>query len=369
MTIRFTPNPKRTVFVSLSLATVCTVVAATPRPARAWGSKGHRVVALVATEGLSERARQEVRALLDGQSMANVALWADDLRGWHKNWVNDRKEQPGSELIAAELPEGFQGLSNMAERDLAERYILAVSGNNPERGLDVTSNHHFVNLPLLASGIAPRYTTATVGKHPRNDVVQMIQRCVQVLQAPNPLPNEPLSKRQALRFLIHCVGDLHQPLHVACGYWRTGANNKARRATAANLGSARSDMGGNQIILPSRDKLHGFWDTPMVQAAGPGSTPAYVSTLVTKIDMPAPWLASGSVSSLVEAACNRSSDAALEAYAHVNFTGLRRKKGNLEGATLMGGTSQYTQDLSATVNDQLASAGKLLAQLLNRIWP
>jgi hypothetical protein len=57
----------------------------------------------------------------------------------------------------------------------------------------------------------------------------------------------------ALKFLLHFVGDMHQPLHA----------------------SDHNDRGGNSVKVmvdgfdhKSRDSLHGFWDTQFVDALG-----------------------------------------------------------------------------------------------------
>src|SRR5438067_5299615 len=51
-----------------------------PVPAAAWGPVAHRVIARVAARHLSPVARHEVARLLDGQSLADVAFWADEIR-------------------------------------------------------------------------------------------------------------------------------------------------------------------------------------------------------------------------------------------------------------------------------------------------
>lgn len=55
----------------------------------------------------------------------------------------------------------------------------------------------------------------------------------------------------ALQFLLHFVGDLHQPLHASDDRNR-GGNSKTVQS---------SDLGSGN--------LHGFWDTQLVQALGP----------------------------------------------------------------------------------------------------
>jgi hypothetical protein len=58
-------------------------------------------------------------------------------------------------------------------------------------------------------------------------------------------------KRLALKFLMHLVGDLHQPLHVA----------------------DHQDRGGNALAVfhgatQSPDNLHSYWDTRLVEKLG-----------------------------------------------------------------------------------------------------
>jgi hypothetical protein len=57
----------------------------------------------------------------------------------------------------------------------------------------------------------------------------------------------------ALKFLLHLVGDLHQPLHAANHH----------------------DAGGNKVLVTvegfshkARDELHGYWDKQFVEAVG-----------------------------------------------------------------------------------------------------
>ncbi len=55
-----------------------------------------------------------------------------------------------------------------------------------------------------------------------NDIVQMIQQCIDILEAETESPH--FTRLQALRWLLHLVEDLHQPLHVASGYYSTAAD-------------------------------------------------------------------------------------------------------------------------------------------------
>jgi hypothetical protein len=170
-------------------------------PAWAWGPQGHEVVALIASQHLSVGARTEVARLLGGKAMmVHDSNWADEIR--------DRR------------------------RD--------------------TSAWHYVDIPLGARGYDPRRDC------PNGDcVVAQIEKDRRVL-ANRRLGDGP--RREAMRFLIHLVADLHQPLHA-------GDND---------------DRGGNQVrvsIGRTRATLHRIWDGEVVEALGRDST-----TVVERIE-------------------------------------------------------------------------------------
>ena len=69
----------------MARSTVCTftavVLCALARDAHAWGSDGHRIVALVATDLLTDDAAEQVgRILGDGTTLQSVANWADEIK-------------------------------------------------------------------------------------------------------------------------------------------------------------------------------------------------------------------------------------------------------------------------------------------------
>lgn len=152
-----------------------------------WGREGHRLIAEIAERRLNAKARAEVAALLDsGETLQSIASWADDVR-------LDRKE---------------------------------------------TSTWHYINIPVTAS--APewrKYCPAT------GCVVEVIPRMIEKLKERS-LPKA--ERAEALKFLVHFAGDLHQPLH--CG--------------------DKGDRGGNDVQVIFRDRpanLHSVWDTPLLQ--------------------------------------------------------------------------------------------------------
>lgn len=163
-----------------------------PSGAWAWGGEGHRIIALIAADRLTPVARAEVSDLLGGDaraSMEEVSTWADEIR-------RDRPE---------------------------------------------TAPWHYVNIEISTSGYdAARDCPAGAC------VVAQVQKDERIL-ADHRLA-KPV-RAEALRFLIHFVGDLHQPLHCADNH----------------------DRGGNEVqVLVGADEtnLHAVWDTNVVAALG-----------------------------------------------------------------------------------------------------
>lgn len=126
-----------------------------PVPALAWGAEGHEIVASIALDGLTPRARGQVAALLGSPTMMiHDSNWADEIR-----------EQ------------------------------------RPETG-----RWHYVDIPLAAGGYDPRRDCAW-----DNCVVAQIENDRRFLA--DPRANRTL-RAEALRFLVHLAADIHQPLHA-----------------------------------------------------------------------------------------------------------------------------------------------------------
>lgn len=153
---------RRRIFVSTLLVLIVHT------PLSAWGVAGHQAVAALAEERLTPAARAAVSDLLNGASMASVALWADEVR-------------------------------NTTHRD--------------------TYNWHFVDIPSSADGYGAERDCKPA---PRGDcVVNALDRLERDLS------NRELShdqRREALMFIIHFVGDLHPPLHAIDNIGDLGGN-------------------------------------------------------------------------------------------------------------------------------------------------
>jgi hypothetical protein len=172
----------------------------------AWGPEGHRIIGDIAETRLTPTARLHVKELLGNDDLAAVAVWADDVR-------RDR-------------PESF--------------------------------GWHFVDIPMDASGFSEqRDCFRPDDKHPsskqdhHNCVVDRITMFEQVLADRN-APRQ--DRTEALKFLVHFVGDLHQPMH---------AIEEARGGNDIHVSEFGSTQCGTHAC-----NLHFVWDTGLIEHVG-----------------------------------------------------------------------------------------------------
>src|SRR5204863_3005476 len=102
---------------------------------------------------------------------------------------------------------------------------------------------HFIDTPFSLDG-------TTLPALPTPNIVTALQENVNILKT----STDDNARAQALRFIIHFVGDIHQPLHCS---------------TRVDRNHREGDLGGNQfiILVPGKkrgtfrnEKLHAFWD-------------------------------------------------------------------------------------------------------------
>ena len=195
---------------SISAIVTSLLLVALPLQARAWGYKGHQIIADIARPDLTPAARARVDAILATDSdpltahdMASEATWADAYRG---------------------------------------------------AGHRETASWHFVDLELdggdLRSGCFsfPASPDGSASTGPANDcLVDKLEEFAAELKAPNTSPAERLL---ALKFVLHFVGDIHQPLHASDNHDRGG------NCVSVSLGGSRTT------------NLHAYWDTGVLAALG-----------------------------------------------------------------------------------------------------
>ncbi|GAA1481917.1 S1/P1 nuclease [Gordonia sinesedis] len=254
-----------------SLVALCAVVSVVlaAGPARAWGVQGHNASASVADARLTPAVRAEVTRLLAGEpnpTLAGVSTWADEVR------AND------PELGSKSAPWHYV---NIAENNCT--YDAAVNGNGG------------------------------------NNVVAAITEQSRIMAD----RSAPLAeRRQALKFVVHFVGDIHQPMHD--GYAR--------------------DRGGNEtrVTYEGRDtNMHSLWDSGLLRS---GESATALATRL--LALPAPQLGSTDPAQWAQQGCR----IAVGAYPPA-------------GTTTLG--ADYTAKYRPVVESQLRLAGERLARLLN----
>ena len=153
--------------------------------ALAWGQNGHRAVGEIAESHLTPWAAAQVQALLGSESLARASTWPDEIRS--------------------------------------------------DDAWDSSHSWHYINFED-GQGLQD------IERNPKGDVLEAMQRFAKVLTDDQASHADQVI---ALRFLVHFVGDIHQPLHAGRG----------------------SDQGGNEIpVIFYREptNLHTVWDSGLL---------------------------------------------------------------------------------------------------------
>jgi hypothetical protein len=232
---------------------------------------------------------------LTGHDIASAATWADKYRDANINGSRDRTRQ-----------------WHFIDIEIGAPNLDAACFNHP---------------PIPAGG------TASNGD-PADCVVDKIQQFAAELQNPMTDPEEQIA---ALKFVLHFVGDLHQPLHAADDNHDRGGNNK--RVSAAGF------RAGN---------LHHFWDTEFVEQLGPDAK-RIASDLIGHIskDQEKEW-AAGEPSAWAQESFQVAKD---DVYGQLPAS-------NARGSFRL--SDEYVTDAVQDVSLQLSKAGVRLAFVLNR---
>lgn len=166
--------------------------------ASAWSEPGHRMIGAIAQEKLNAKAARAVAMLLAAEpepTLAGVSAWAD--------WVR---------------------------------------GNDPEMAR-TTSNWHYVNFPQAGCTFEPKRDCPRGGC-----LVAALRGQLKLL---GDITQSNAARTQALKWVVHLVGDVHQPLHTGYGF----------------------DKGGNDFQvnwLGEGNNLHWVWDRLLLSSRGIG---------------------------------------------------------------------------------------------------
>jgi len=190
------------------LPLVLAALALPPSGTAFWGADGHKIVCEIAFQEMNANTRVKVRALIGNdpqfQRFSDSCVWADDVRS------------------------------------------KANSGDPAFQRFRRFTGAHFVNFSRHAATVSTNGCTRTVNNEKQPCVIDAITEFSEQLK--NGSTQE--ARLEALKFLAHFVGDVHQPLHAGYG----------------------DDLGGNRerVRLSNGDStnLHSVWDGFMVTSAG-----------------------------------------------------------------------------------------------------
>jgi len=175
----------------------------------AWGANGHRIVAQICYDNLSEEVQARINDLLGDDYLTQVATWPDYIRSeshwdftqdWHYITIDDGK------TVREVMDEAAKNdtIDNVIE---AIEFMIAVLNKNNKE-----DRYHFKKL------------IEQNGATPLNGSIDAT----------------------ALAFLVHFIGDIHQPMHVGKG----------------------TDLGGNLVdvqFFSKKMNLHSVWDGGIIE--------------------------------------------------------------------------------------------------------
>ncbi len=174
-----------------------------------WGNVGHRTIATIAQNHLTANARAGIRKLIGDTSLADVSNWADEVRSANPAFAS-------------------------------------------------TAPWHYINLSL---GYNYQQFTDAVKNAKAPNVYTALQKCEADLKSDTTTARY---RAIALKFIVHLVGDAHQPMHV----------------------SRAEDQGGNLISVTfngNPTNLHSLWDSGLLR-----QHPMTVDMLVDDYDKATP---------------------------------------------------------------------------------
>ena len=292
--------------VQIIIGIVC-ITLLTPTLSLGWGAGGHMMVAKIAFDRLNPRAKAQANMLLKlpinpagisrkSPNFINAAHWADDLR--------------------------------------------------PVAEFDPFKELHFIDTPFATDG-------TTLPELPTPNIVTALEDQVNILRT----STDKNAQAQALRFIIHFVGDIHQPLHCA---------------TRVDSTHPDGDRGGNLVkitIMGANGKkkstnLHSYWDGGLTTFPPTGANFAppplgSIPAAATKAKTGNPDTAAGL--NLNDPTNYQSwADESFELAKDVVYKGIKNN-----GKP----TAAYNTRGIKTARTRVAWGGYRLAALLNSIWP
>ena len=304
-------------------ALLCAVFA---RALFGWGCEGHQTVALIAEKRLTEKAAKEAKALLSSNRIdPNLVRFCtgerDDVFADSSTWADD------------------------VRRD------------------SKTGKWHFIDIPRQASsGDASRYCEPVGEATEKGDRDGCVLTAIEYNRKILKDASAPAAKRaEALRYVIHFVGDLHQPLHATDNH----------------------DQGGNCAPMALLDSvtisnLHSVWDSGIISERlrkarqGPERYAELLDAKYagkraewTRSTDPNDWVWGIHALGVEKAYGLLHPSIPVEQTSRTNCNAETEKVWRLQ--IHIG--SDYVDAVEPVIDEQLAKAGYRLAAVLNAVWP
>ena len=300
----------------------------------AWGPIGHMTVAYVAYQKLTPVAKARVRDLLklnpdyanwekqmpaiissrdhDQAIFMIASTWPDDIKG--ETQYSDDGPDPGGNI-----PDGATSILNTGYSDLLRHRYW-----------------HFVDVPFSPDGAAlPAIPT------PNAETQIDVFRSILASSQPDAL------KSYDLIWLLHLIGDIHQPLHATT------------RVTQAD---ARGDAGGNKVRLKgdADSNLHAYWDDL------PGSDCQYCNKKLSCVSRAAVLGQNLPVPPATSARVTKTSVWTHESFEAARAVVYQSPIGEEEGPYTIVPLAEYEARANRLARLRIALAGTRLAEVLNQ---
>ena len=219
---------RRLIRASLQLAVL--VLFAFISSSLAYGPLGHEIVGANADRKLAGTLTAEkIKTLLDGIPPERASLIANDIKSWDKNGPDDRRR-----------------IHFLAHPEIEQQLHDFWKANPPSPDAsDTTPSHHWMHYTDVPVLDAEKYGDGRTGRG-NWDVVHTIPYCIGVLRGEIAEDNpRKITRTIAVILLAHCVGDIHQPLHVGAEYFNEAGEPIDCDRGATGLGGE----GGNSLSL------------------------------------------------------------------------------------------------------------------------
>ena len=296
-------------FRSFIATGVVFLILVTPPLSWGWGPGGHMMTASIAYKRLNPRARAKVNELLALEIPPEIEIKSPDFIN-ASHWADDIKGDPAYKFL---------------------------------------DPFHYINLPFTDDG-----TPLPADLPKPENILKGLEDNVRILKT----SPDKMAQAQALRLIIHFVGDIHQPMH-----------NTTRVTQALPEG----DLGGNKFIIKLRQpdgtfkdrNLHSYWDAGIDTFPPGGPPPTYIPPPLSAIPPAVAKVRPGNPPTNRKLKLNQPFNYKLwsdESAALAKDVSYKIQENSVP-------TQSYKSKAIPVVRRRVAWGGYRLAALLNAIWP